>query len=49
MIRTHIHNHIGQNKCMNLLIVSGEAHEVNKVLSSIEKLEGVNYLKFIQS
>jgi CopG family transcriptional regulator, nickel-responsive regulator len=49
MIRTHIHNHIGQDKCMNLLIVSGEAHEVNKVLSSIEKLEGVNYLKFIQS
>ena len=49
MIRTHIHNHIGQDRCMNLLIMSGDAHEINKVLSSLEKLEGINYMKFIQS
>ena len=49
MIRTHIHNHIGQDKCMNLLIMSGDAREINKVLSSLEKLDGINYMKFIQS
>jgi CopG family nickel-responsive transcriptional regulator len=49
LIRTHIHNHIGQDKCMNLLIMSGEARDVSKVLSSLEKLAGINYMKFIQS
>jgi CopG family nickel-responsive transcriptional regulator len=49
LIRTHIHNHIGQDRCMNLLIMSGDARDVNKVLSSLEKLEGINYMKFIQS
>ena len=49
MIRTHIHNHIGQDKCMNLLIMSGDAREINKVLSTLEKLDGINYMKFIQS
>ncbi len=49
MIRTHIHNHIGQDKCMNLLIMSGDAPDINKVLSSLEKMDGINYMKFIQS
>jgi CopG family nickel-responsive transcriptional regulator len=49
MIRTHIHNHIGEGRCMNLLIIGGDATEVNRVLEELEKLEGVNYLKFIKS
>jgi CopG family nickel-responsive transcriptional regulator len=49
LIRTHIHNHIGEGRCMNLLIIGGEAAEINKVLDELEKLDGINYLKFIKS
>jgi CopG family nickel-responsive transcriptional regulator len=49
MIKTHIHNHVGPDRCMNLLIVSGDAKEVNEALDELERLEGVSYLKFIKS
>jgi CopG family transcriptional regulator, nickel-responsive regulator len=49
IIRTHIHNHVGPDRCMNLLIVSGDAKEVNGTLDELERLEGVSYLKFIIS
>ncbi len=34
---------------MNLLMSDGEASRVNNILDQLEKLEGVSYLKFIQS
>ena len=49
MIKTHIHNHVGDDRCMNLLMIGGEASRVNKILDELERLEGVSYLKFIQS
>ncbi|QLH74520.1 MAG: CopG family ribbon-helix-helix protein [Methanomassiliicoccales archaeon] len=49
MIRTHIHNHIGANRCMNLLIVGGDAVQMNKVLDKLERLDGIHYMKFIKS
>ena len=49
MIKTHIHNHVGGDHCMNLLMIEGEAGRVNKILDQLERLEGVSYLKFIQS
>lgn len=49
MIRTHIHNHVGPGRCMNLLIISGEAKEINETLDELERLEGVSFLKFLQS
>ena len=49
MIKTHIHNHVGGDRCMNLLMIGGEASRVNKILDELERLEGVSYLKFIQS
>jgi len=49
IIRTHIHNHIGQNRCMNLLIVSGEAVQMNRILDKLEKIDGIYYMKFINS
>ena len=49
LIRTHIHNHIGEGRCMNLLIIGGEAGEINRVLDELERMDGVNYLKFIKS
>lgn len=49
MIKTHIHNHVGGDRCMNLLMIEGEADRVNRILDQLERLEGVSYLKFIQS
>jgi CopG family nickel-responsive transcriptional regulator len=49
MIKTHIHNHVGGDRCMNLLMIGGEASRVNDILDQLERLEGVSYLKFIQS
>ena len=49
MIKTHIHNHVGGDRCMNLLMIGGEAGRVNNILDQLERLEGVSYLKFIQS
>lgn len=49
LIRTHIHNHIGSNRCMNLLVMSGQALKVNRILDELERMDGINYLKFIQS
>ncbi|HSV42720.1 MAG TPA: CopG family ribbon-helix-helix protein [Methanomassiliicoccales archaeon] len=49
MIRTHIHNHIGGNRCMNLLIVSADADKVRQVLDELQTMDGVQYLKFIKS
>ncbi|OPY33180.1 MAG: putative nickel-responsive regulator [Methanomassiliicoccales archaeon PtaU1.Bin124] len=49
MIRTHIHNHVGPDRCMNVLIVSGEAGEVNTIIDELERVDGVSYLKFIKS
>jgi CopG family nickel-responsive transcriptional regulator len=49
LIKTHIHNHIGGNRCMNLLMIDGDAHKVNVILDDLQRLEGITYLKFIQS
>jgi CopG family nickel-responsive transcriptional regulator len=49
MIKTHIHNHVGGDHCMNLLMIEGDAGRVNHILDQLERLEGVSYLKFIQS
>jgi CopG family nickel-responsive transcriptional regulator len=49
MIKTHIHNHVGGDRCMNLLMMEGDANRVNKILDQLERLEGVSYLKFIHS
>ncbi|MCE5296792.1 MAG: CopG family ribbon-helix-helix protein [Euryarchaeota archaeon] len=49
IIRTHIHNHIGENRCMNLLIISGEAAQMNHILDGLERLDGIYYMKFIKS
>ncbi|MEI6795321.1 MAG: CopG family ribbon-helix-helix protein [Methanomassiliicoccales archaeon] len=49
LIRTHIHDHTGKDTCMNVLIMGGEAEELNLVLDQLEKMDGVRYMKFIRS
>jgi CopG family transcriptional regulator, nickel-responsive regulator len=49
LIRTHVHNHLGNHKCMNMMVLSGDAVEINDLLDKMFRLEGIAYLKFIRS
>lgn len=49
LIKTHVHNHLGNHKCMNMMVLSGDAKEINDLLDKMHRLEGVAYLKFIRS
>jgi CopG family nickel-responsive transcriptional regulator len=49
LIRTHVHNHLGDHKCMNIMVLSGEASEINLLLNQMYHLDGILYLKFIRS
>jgi CopG family nickel-responsive transcriptional regulator len=49
MIKTHVHNHLGNHKCMNMMVLSGEASDINGLLDQMYHLEGISYLKFIRS
>lgn len=49
LIKTHVHNHLGNHKCMNMMVLSGDAGKINALLDQMHRLEGVAYLKFIRS
>jgi CopG family nickel-responsive transcriptional regulator len=49
LIKTHVHNHLGNHKCMNMMVLSGDAQEINVLLDQMYRLEGIAYLKFIRS
>jgi CopG family nickel-responsive transcriptional regulator len=49
LIRTHVHNHLGNHKCMNMMVLSGDAPEINGLLDEMYRLDGIAYLKFIRS
>ncbi|MDD1772476.1 MAG: CopG family ribbon-helix-helix protein [Methanomassiliicoccales archaeon] len=49
LIKTHIHNHLGNHKCMNMMVLSGDAADINVLLDQVYRLEGIAYLKFIRS
>ncbi len=35
------HNHLGNHKCMNMMVLSGEAAEINELLDQMHRLEGI--------
>jgi len=49
LIKTHVHNHLGNDKCMNMMVLSGQASDINVLLDQMFRLEGIAYLKFIRS
>ncbi len=49
LIKTHVHNHLGNHKCMNMMVLSGEAALINELIDQMHRLEGIAYLKFIRS
>jgi len=49
LIKSHVHNHLGNHKCMNMMVLSGDAMQINDLLDKMYRLDGIAYLKFIRS
>jgi len=49
LIKSHVHNHLGNHKCMNMMVLSGDAVQINDLLDKMYRLDGIAYLKFIRS
>lgn len=49
IITTQVHSHLRNGKCLDLFLVRGKADEVRSLLSTFQKEEGLDYVKFLQS
>ncbi len=49
MIQTHLHSHLRNHKCLEVLIVRGEAEEIKSMLQDIHSKSVAEYVKFVRS
>jgi len=49
IITTQIHSHLRNHKCLEILIVRGQAEKVKKMLVTFRADEDLEYVKFIPS
>lgn len=47
LIKTLIHNQLGNNKCLELFILEGESKKVNELIKTCRKSGRAEYLKLI--
>ena len=49
IIMTQVHSHLRNGKCLDLFLIRGVAASVRSMLSTFQKEEGLDYVKFVQS
>ncbi|MDH4122687.1 MAG: ribbon-helix-helix protein, CopG family [Thermoplasmata archaeon] len=49
IIRTQVHSHLKNGKCLDVFIVRGLGEKVKTMLVEFQKDEGLEYIKFLQS
>ena len=49
IITTQVHSHLKNRKCLDVFLVGGKAEAIRKMLSSFQKNESLEYIKFVQS
>jgi CopG family nickel-responsive transcriptional regulator len=49
LIRTQIHSHLKNEKCLEVFIVKGSADEVKGMMNKFRGREELDYVKFVQS
>jgi len=49
LIRTQIHSHLKNEKCLEVFIVKGRAGEVKEMMNRFRGKEELDYVKFVQS
>lgn len=47
-IRTQLHSHLQNRKCLEVMILSSEASELQKMLKEIHGIGKADYLKFVR-
>jgi len=48
-IKTQVHSHLKNGKCLDVFLVGGSADEIRKMLASFQKDEFLEYIKFVRS
>lgn len=49
LIRTQLHSHLESGKCLEVMIMKGDAEDVSEMIREISRQENAEYVKFVQS
>ncbi len=49
IILTQVHSHLKSGKCLDVFLVSGKAVTAKEMLTSFQKNESIEYVKFVRS
>ena len=49
LIKTQMHSHLQNKKCLELMIISGDGHRVRDMMHEIHSVGQATYLKFVRS
>jgi CopG family nickel-responsive transcriptional regulator len=48
-IKTQVHSHLKNGRCLDIFLVDGAADEVKNLLAAFQKDESLEYIKFVRS
>lgn len=48
-IKTQVHSHLKNGRCLDIFLVDGPADEVKNLLAAFQKDESLEYIKFVRS
>ncbi|MDW5562058.1 MAG: ribbon-helix-helix protein, CopG family [Methanomassiliicoccus sp.] len=48
-IRTQVHSHLKNGKCLDIFLVGGPAGDLKNMLAAFQKDESLEYIKFVRS
>lgn len=49
LIRTQLHSHLQSGKCLEVMIMKGEAEDISKMIREISRQDNAEYVKFVKS
>ena len=49
VIKTQLHSHLHNKKCLEIMIVSGDGREIGTMIRDIQSSGKANYVKFVRS
>ncbi len=47
LIRTQIHNHLSNGKCLEMFVINGQSQEIKKMLKKFQKNKKIEYAKLL--
>jgi len=48
-IKTQLHSHLKDHKCLEVMVISGEAHNISSMLKEIHSTGKADYVTFVKS